>query len=466
MSIEKVLVVDDEVLIRSFLIEALGRQGYEVTGAESGEKAVQLLKEKNYDLVITDMKMPGLSGMDVLRKIKELAPSTVVIIMTAFGSIENAVEAMSLGAFNYLIKPFSPDTIEAMIQKAKEHRSLVEENNYLRSQVRNQGNGTQIIATSPIMKKIIADVKKVAASNATIFISGESGTGKEVIAHAIHHHSQRSSRPYIRVNCAAIPETLIESEFFGHEKGSFTGAHAKRIGRFELAHEGTLLLDEITEIPIGIQAKLLRVIQEMEFERVGGHKPIKVDVRLVSTTNRDMRQAIADNLFRKDLYYRLNVVPIFLPPLRDRREDIIPFAEYFLAKLCQENHKKQKRFSKQALKSLLAYPWPGNIRELANTIERAIVMDYANVIEKDHLYLPEQITAPSSDETGESFLPIGVSLRELEKRFIIETLQAKSLNKNTAAQTLGITTRTLRNKLKEYHGGMETVTKTEKLHGS
>jgi two-component system, NtrC family, response regulator AtoC len=460
MSIEKILIVDDELIVRNFLAETLRRKGIEVVTAENGLKAQNLLKDTVFDMVITDMKMPDITGIDVLRKVKELSPTTIVIVITAFGSIENAVEAMHLGAFNYLIKPFSPDTIEAIIEKAKEHVSLIEENQYLRQQVSSDGhrNYNQIVGESPIMKKIIADVTQVAKSNASIFITGESGTGKEVIAHAIHFQSTRINRPFIKVNCAAIPDTLVESEFFGHEKGAFTGANAKKAGRFELAHTGTLLLDEVTEIPLSLQAKLLRVIQEHEFERVGGTKPIKTDVRLIATTNRDIKQAIENNVFRGDLYYRLNVVPIDLPPLRDRREDIIPLAEYFLKKMCQENHREGKQLTNEAKRKLLDYPWPGNARELANILERAVVMDTSKLIDSGHLYL-ENTSPPKQPASFNPLpiapsppnpLPVGMTLEELEKRLIIETLQANENNRTRTAQVLGISIRTLRNKLHEY----------------
>ncbi len=384
MAIEKILVVDDEALMRQFLEEALSRSGFEVDIAQNGKEAFALLRKNSYDLVITDMKMPDHTGLDVLKKTKELSPQTVVLVMTAFGTIENAVEAMKLGAFNYLLKPFTPDAIETLIEKAAEHRALVEENTYLREQVTSKG---QIIAESPIMKKLLEEAVRVAKSQASVLIHGESGTGKEVIAGAIHAHSMRASNPYIRVNCAAVPDTLIESEFFGHEKGSFTGANAKRLGRFELANGGTLLLDEVTEIPLNLQPKLLRVVQEQEFERVGGTRPVSVDVRLISTSNRDLKEAIEEKVFREDLFYRLNVVPIHLPPLRERKEDILPLVDYFLGKFCAENGKKKKTLTKKAKEKLVNYPWPGNIRELANVMERVVVLDFGEKIEPAHFTL-------------------------------------------------------------------------------
>lgn len=389
MSIEKILVIDDEELIRRFLKETLERKHLDVTLAKDGVEAIKALKNSSFDLIITDMKLPDTTGIDILKKAKELYPSTIVIVITAFGTIENAVDAIKLGAFTYLIKPFCADTIETAIEKINEHILLVSENQYLRQQVASGGRHTksQVICESPAMKQILAQVNQVAKSNASVFISGESGTGKEVIAQAIHENSPRGHNPYIKVNCAAIPETLMESEFFGHEKGAFTGASAKRLGRFELGNTGTLFLDEITEIPISLQAKLLRAIQEQEFERVGGTKPVKVDVRLISTTNRNIKEAIQNKVIREDLYYRLNVVPIHIPPLRERVEDIIPLANYFLERTSLENKFKQKTLSESAKKKLLSYAFPGNVRELGNIIERAAVMSASSEITDQDLFL-------------------------------------------------------------------------------
>lgn len=451
MTIEKILIVEDEMLLRNFLFETLKRKGMDVTAVENGEKALRILKDSSFDMVITDMKMPGLTGIDVLKKVKELSSGTMVIVITAFGSIENAVEAMRLGAFHYLIKPFSPDTIEAIIDKANEHQSLVAENHYLRQQVQSGSGRHQppmvCVGNSPALRKILENVKKIAQSNASVFITGESGTGKEVIAQTIHYHSLRSQRPFIKCNCAAIPDTLIESEFFGHEKGSFTGAHAKRLGRFELANQGTLLLDEVTEIPLSLQSKLLRAIQEQEFERVGGTKPIKVDVRLISTSNRNMEEAIAQKVLREDLFYRLNVVPIYLPPLRERKEDILPLAEYFLQVICRENHSETKELTPEAQKVLLDYSWPGNVRELANIIERAVVMDSNRMISPEYL----TIGTGAAGHAAVNKLPVGMTLQELEKRLIVETLEAHKNDRNKAALTLGISIRSLRTKLSTHN---------------
>lgn len=449
MPIEKILVIDQEAAVRDFLSENLHNKGFEVETIDNGIKAIKRLQDSSFDLIITEMRPGDLSGLDILRKVKEDYPNTIVIVVTAFGSIENSVEAMRLGAFTYILKPFSADAIFAAIEKAKEHVTLVAENHYLRHQVSNGGGRTKrkIVAESSLMKQILAEVEQVAKSNANILISGESGTGKEVIAHTIHYHSSRANRPFIKVNCAAVPETLIESEFFGHEKGAFTGANLKHLGRFELANGGSLLLDEVTEIPLGIQAKLLRVIQEQEFERVGGSKPVKVDVRVISTSNRNLQEALEQKVLRKDLYYRLNVVPICLPPLRDRCDDIIPLAEYFLEKNCIDNSKPLRRLTEEAKKALLEYPWPGNIRELANVIERSVVLDHERVLTRENLRLEQSINVPV---VGGNSLPLGISLEELEKRMIIETLQYHQNDNVKAAEVLGISLRRLRSKLQMY----------------
>ena len=441
MAIEKILVVDDEVLMRNFLVEAFKRKGLDAVSAENGAKALQMIKEHSFDLVITDMKMPGMTGLELLKGVKEISPRTLVIVVTAFGTIENAVEAMQSGAFHYLIKPFSLESLMANIEKANQHLLLVEENHYLREQVGTNPAMRPVIAESPAMKKVLEEVQQIAKSNANVFIHGETGTGKEVMAHLVHYYSPRANQPFIKVNCAAVPEALVESEFFGHEKGAFTGALTKRLGRFELADKGSLLLDEITEIPLALQAKLLRVTQELEFERVGGSKSIKVDVRLISTSNRDMREAITNKILREDLYYRLNVVPINLPPLRERKEDILLLAEYFIEKTCQSNHIDKKKLSPGANQLLLSYQWPGNVRELANVIERAVVMDRGKVIQGDHLYLEGPlVTNPI----------MGKTLQELEKQLIIETLQMHD-NPTKVAEQLGISIKSLRDKLLEHN---------------
>lgn len=438
--IEKVLVVDDEPLMLRFIGDLLKRLGKEVSSATNGAEAIELLKSEPFDLVITDMKMPRKNGLDVLRHAKSISPAPFVIMATAHGTIEAAVDAMQEGAFHYIIKPFAPEALEQLLARAEEHLRLTRENTFYKE----DSKYPHLIAQSPSMQKIMKDLKKIAKANASVFITGESGTGKEVIAGWIHEMSSRSHYPFVKVNCAAIPETLLESEFFGHEKGSFTGAHIKKTGRFELADQGTLLLDEVTEIPLVLQPKLLRAIQEQEFERVGGTRALKVNLRFLATSNRNMQEAIETKVFREDLYYRLNVVPIQIPPLRERREDIIPLAHYFLEKFCKENHKQPKTFKETAEKKLLDYPWPGNVRELANIIERTVVLDFDPIIDPEHLYLDSSVSTPS--KTAKK----GMLLHEMEKSLILETLEANHRNRTKTAAQLGISVRTLRNKLQEY----------------
>lgn len=443
---DRVLVADDEPLMRNFVAETLRRLGKEVRIAADGAEAIGMLEAEHFDLVVSDLKMPKKNGLDVLKAAKLHHPQVIVILATAFGSVETAVEAMKLGAFNFLIKPFSPEALETTIEKAEEHVQLLKENRFLREE-QVLSKCPELIACSPAMKKMVQDLEKIAKSQASVFITGESGTGKEVIAAAIHRLSPRSSQPFIRVNCAAIPEALVESEFFGHERGAFTGAQGRKTGRFELADKGTLLLDEVTEIPLNLQAKLLRAIQEQEFERVGGTRSVKVNIRFLATSNRNMQEAIESKIFREDLFYRLNVVPISIPPLRQRPEDILPLAEHFLARFCAENHKPVKSFTKNAAQKLLAYHWPGNVRELANIIERTVVLDFDATIDAEHLYLN---TLPSVPTKAPLSLPIGITLHELEKRLILETFEAQGQNRTKTASLLGISVRTLRNKLHEY----------------
>ena len=440
MFMERILVADDDPLVRNFSAEVLRRLGKEVVTAANGAEAIaHLEKEETFDLILTDRKMPQKDGFAVLKRAKELQPSVFVIMMTAFGSVESAVEAMQLGAFNYLIKPFSPEALEAVVAQCESQSKVLKENRYLRE----ASLSPQLITESSTMKRVLLNLEKIAKSHASVFITGESGTGKEVIAGAIHRLSSRSQHPFVKVNCAAIAETLIESEFFGHEKGSFTGAQSRKTGRFELADKGTLLLDEVTEIPSALQPKLLRAIQEQEFDRVGGVRPIRVNVRFLATSNRDMQEAIETKVFREDLYYRLNVVPLHLPPLRARKEDILPLANFFLQKFCAENHKALKKLSGNAEQKLQDYHWPGNVRELANIIERTVVLDFEEAIDASHLYL-EPIAAAKPKPM------IGCTLHEMEKRLILETLEAHHQSRAKAAALLGISARTLRNKLQEY----------------
>ncbi|NGX34145.1 MAG: Transcriptional regulatory protein ZraR [Candidatus Anoxychlamydiales bacterium] len=448
--INKILVVDDEPLIRNFLKEALTRLNKQVFTAQNGFDAIKKIENQNFDLIITDIKMPKKSGIDVLKFVKQKNKNAMVIVISAFAKINLAIEALNLGALNYLVKPFSFDTLKAIINKAEEHQDLISENLSLKKEI--SDCSFDIIAKSFYMQNLVNSIEKIALSKSSVFISGESGVGKEIIAKLIHQRSLRAKNPFIKVNLAAISPTLLESEFFGHEKGAFTGADFQKKGRFELASKGTLLLDEITEIPINLQAKLLRVLQEKEFERVGSSTPIKVDIRVISITNQDIEIAIKNKIFREDLFYRLNVIPIKILPLRERKEDILALAHYFLMKFSKENNKPIKILSKKAQKKLLNYPWPGNARELANMIERTIVMEKSKIIEENHLLLDTSSNKKNlTDQTTIEEGYIGKKISDVEKILILKTLENQKFNRSKAAKILGISTRTLRNKLNIYN---------------
>ena len=447
MRIEKILVVDDDALSRSYVSEVLVRNGYVVENAENGHKAVTMALNCRYDIVFLDLKMPGLSGLEVLKKLKKHTKETIVVIMTAFGSIESAVEAMRMGAYDYVIKPISIDQIEFLLKKVQERQRLIDENNYWRSKV--DGNGDlqePIMNKRSKMYKIYQNVKKIAQSKASVLIQGESGTGKEIIAQSIYSQSKRNSGPFIKVNCAALSESLLESELFGHERGSFTGADLKRLGRFELANNGTLLLDEISEVSPKIQSKLLRVLEEEEFERVGGSKTLKVDVRIIATTNRDIPVEIEKNRFRQDLYFRLNVIPIIIPPLRERKEDIPELVEYFLKKFSCGVNASVKEISDKAKDMLCQYYWPGNIRELKNLIHRCVVMIDSDILLPEHFENMLNVNIAQKEYE----LSSGQTIEDVERVLIYKTLEETDGNKTRAAEILKITPRTLRNKLNKY----------------
>ncbi len=448
MSIEKVMVVDDDMLGREYLCETLVRCGYEVTPISDGQQAITRLSKEGHDLIFLDMKMPGMSGMEVLEKVKNISPETVVILMTAYGTIETAVEAMKKGAYDYIIKPFSPDQIEHLISRVIERQKLITENRYWRNNSHIDEKLNPIFSKNSRMAQIYEQIKKVAQSKASVLIQGESGTGKELIAHAIHSHSPRCEKPFIRVNCAALAETLLESELFGHERGAYTGAVSKHVGRFELANEGTLLLDEISEISPNIQAKLLRVLEEEEFERVGGEKTIRINVRIVATTNRNLVNEIREGTFREDLFYRLNVVPIYLPPLRERREDIPLLINYYIKKYSLENTATVKSLDKDAMEYLCQYNWPGNIRELRNVIQRAVVMGSSEILQLEQI---SSLIMYHDLRQSEKIVASGKAIEDVEKDLIYNTLEMTGGNKTRAAELLKITTRTLRNKLSRYN---------------
>ncbi|MCP4268131.1 MAG: sigma-54-dependent Fis family transcriptional regulator [Candidatus Brocadiaceae bacterium] len=446
MSIERILVVDDDDLSRSYLSEALQRNGYLVDNASDGQEAISMTDKQCYDMVFLDMRMPMMNGLKVLERVKKKSKETIVVMMTAYGSIESAVEAMQKGAYDYIIKPFSLENIELLLKRVQERQKLIDENKYWRSRVDSNGECEFVVDKRSKMFNVLNNVKRIAQSKASVLIQGESGTGKELIAHSIYSYSQRKSKPFIKVNCAALSESLLESELFGHEKGSFTGADLKRMGRFELANGGTLLLDEISEVSPKIQAKLLRVLEQEEFERVGGSKTLKVDVRIIATTNRNLYKDIENNNFRQDLYFRLNVIPVILPSLRERKEDIPVLADYFLNKYVSGIDTNLRRISADAKKILAQYDWRGNVRELKNLIHRCTVMVDSEVLLPEHFEHMLNVRKPGKDNG----LTVGQTIEDVERELIYKTLENTGGNKTRAAEILDVTPRTLRNKLSRY----------------
>ena len=445
-----ILVIDDEPLMREYVEEAMTRAGHAVNGAGSGREGLALFDELAHDLVITDLKMTPMDGLEVLRRLRERAPGLPVIVMTAYGTIETAVAALKEGAADYILKPFTPDAIELAVSRAIEHARLTRENRFLRAELDAKYDFSGMVGDSPAMRHVYEDVRKVADSRATVLIRGESGTGKELVAAAIHHAGKRRERPFIKVNCAALSAGILESELFGHEKGAFTGAHERKIGRFELADTGTLLLDEVSEIGAQLQPKLLRALQEREFERVGGVKTIPVDTRILATSNRALERAVEEGAFRQDLFFRLNVISIMLPPLRERREDIPALMDHFLKRFNRENGRHLQGFTPAARRLFLEYPWPGNVRELQNAIERAVVLASEEWLDTQHFQLNAPMNGGRSAAAG--FQP-GTTVAEMEKQLIFQALDYCGQNRTQAARMLGISVRTLRNKLKEYKGG-------------
>jgi len=445
----KILVVEDNDLLRSSVVQALVENGHNVSEVGDGEEATERLQEESYDIVLTDMRMPKKSGLEVLRFAKQVNDLTVAIVMTAFGTIESAVEAMKSGAYDYIQKPFELEELEVKINRALEHRRDTGVLQILRSQSSQALEHNNIVGNSPQLRKIFEIIKKIARSNASILITGETGTGKELIASLAHYNSLRAKQSFVKVNCAALQENLLESELFGHEKGAFTSADRQRIGRFEQANGGTLFLDEIGDMSASTQAKVLRVLQEQEFERLGGMKTIKVDVRIIAATNKNLKEAIANNAFREDLYYRLNTVGIETPALRERKEDVLPLANYFAKKYCEELKKTISGFSPQAVKYLTRHNWPGNIRELQNTIERAVLMAESNLIGVEDLTLnATKGDASSIDALGIKIPPCGIKLDDLERSTIIEALKMTNWVQKDAAELLGVSRRVLNYKVK------------------
>jgi DNA-binding NtrC family response regulator len=456
MARENILVVDDEPDMRDALTAALRREGLCVSTAANGIEALEKVQGQSFDLIITDVRMPRMGGLALLQELKRTSAAIPVIMMTGYGRIEDAVEAMKAGAFDYLLKPFSLEDLKTAVTKALVPRDgparpMAEVSRHEEQESPEAGVDIErpIVTQDPRMLQVIELAKEAASSKATVLIQGESGTGKEVLARYIHANSPRNTQPFVAVNCAAIPEGLLESELFGHEKGAFTGAITKQVGKFEWAHRGTILLDEISEMPLTLQAKLLRVLQEHEIERVGGRKPVPVDIRVIATTNRRLKDHTAAGKFREDLYYRLNVIPLNIPPLRERKNDIPLLIEHFIRKHRRGGNQPLLYMGQDTIQHFLQYDWPGNIRELENMVERWLVLYQGGFLTTGQLFLNEGAASLPPASLGKP----SMSVREMERALIMETLQAMNGNRTQAAKVLGISLRTLRNKLREYQGG-------------
>ena len=444
----KILIVDDEPSHRLMLSAHL-KSGYDISEASDGLQAMEAVKKQFFNLVLMDIRMPGMDGLEALRQIKAISPGIVVFIMTAFESVETAREALRQGASDYIVKPVDAEELLANIEREFAYSALQRENTLLKERLGEQFAESNIIARSPKMQEVLENIALIAPSDATVLILGASGTGKELVANLIHERSTRAKKPFIKLHCAALTEALLESELFGHEKGSFTGATEQKPGRFELANGGSFFLDEVGEMSPTTQVKLLRVLQEQQFERVGGTESITVDTRIIAATNKELGKEVEANRFREDLYYRLNVVPIQLPPLRDRKEDIPPLAEYFLKFYREKNHREIEQLLPEALDLMMRYDWPGNVRELENTIERGVIIARSEYLTPDEL--PPNIRQIAESTTGyDSEVTVGNTLKEMEKEFIAQTLASVAGNRTRTAKLLGITRKTLQNKIREY----------------
>jgi DNA-binding NtrC family response regulator len=442
-----ILVVEDEVNIRNPLVTVLGKKGYRVSGAGTGEEALRHLEEDRLDLVITDLRMPGIGGIELLRRLKDKWSDIEVVVMTAFGSIDTAVEAMRLGAYDYLTKPIDRERFSVVVEKALERHALAFENKRLRDRLETRTRFDQMVGESEAMQRVYSLVEVVAGSDVTVLLTGESGTGKELVARAIHHKSPRADGPFVTLNCGALPDNLFESELFGYEKGAFTGAVGTKMGRFELADGGTLLLDEGGEVSLKSQVDFLRVLETKEFRRLGGTKLINVDTRILAATNRNLEEAVKQGEFREDLYYRLNVVPIRLPPLRERADDIPLLVDRYLAEFCEKHQRETKEVSREAMRQLRLYGWPGNIRQLRNLMERLVITVKDTTIQPAHL--PEEIQA-SMEDARTMVVTLGTTLKHIERDVIQRTLKEVTNHREKASKLLGISLRALQYKIKEY----------------
>jgi DNA-binding NtrC family response regulator len=446
-----ILVIEDKSAMQQMLAATLSTEGFEVELASDGEEGINRAREKRYDIILTDLKLPGADGLQVLSETKKGDPEAPVIVMTAYATVENAVQAIKLGAFDFLTKPFDTDRLSILIKRALENRRLIAENTLLREELAQAVGIEEIIGKSEKMAQASELVQKVSPSDTTVLLQGESGTGKELFARAIHHLSPRRNGPYVAINCAAIPRELLENELFGSERGAFTSSIARKMGKFEIAEQGTIFLDEVGDLDISLQAKLLRVLQEKRFERLGGTKTINVNVRVVAATNMDLREAITRKTFREDLFYRLSVFPITIPPLRERREDIPALSEYFIRRFSSEMKKKPVKLSREALALLEKYHWPGNVRELENTIERAIILCEGRTITPEHLAIRLPRAGEISLREGAGLKEVGAMAQaEAEKSLIRRILTQTHGNKRRTAEILKIDYTTLFEKLKKY----------------
>jgi len=446
MQEHSILVVDDEPEMRAALSHSLSRSGYSVESASSGFEALEKVKKDEFGIIITDIKMPEMSGMQVLEQVKKISPHIPVIIMTAFGTINNAVEAMKEGASDYIIKPFSSEILDETVKKVFEKLNGHKKGKRQNFDCKENTEAKEIITEDPNMLKILESARNVAATNSTVLILGESGTGKEMLAAYIHKNSGKSEPSYVALNCAALPENLAESELFGHEKGSFTGAANRKLGKLEMANQGTIVLDEIGEMPLSLQAKLLRALQERKVDRIGGNRPVPFNGRIIAISNVDLKNAVKEKKFREDLFYRVNVIPFTIPPLRHRKSDIPLLADYFLKKYCSLNNRETMTITEESISLLKKCEWKGNIRELENVIERAVIMGGGKHLQPKHLFLEETIDSENNDIPFRA----GTSVKEMEKSLIFRTLEETNDNRTHAAKLLGISIRTLRNKLREY----------------
>ena len=443
----KLLLVDDDKNALDGLVKILTHDGYPVSGVLSGYEALSLLSKKNFDIIVTDMKLPGIGGLSLIHEIRKKEESVAIVVITAYSSVKTAVEAIKCGADDYLTKPINIEELKLVLEKIWERQQLIAQNRMLKEKLKDKYKSSELVGSTPQMKQIFHMIADVAPSTASILILGETGTGKELVANAIHYQSDRACMPFVALHCAALSEGVLESELFGHEKGSFTGAIQSRKGRFEIADGGTLFLDEVGEMSLKVQVKLLRVLEKGEFERVGGEKTLKVDVRLITATNRDLEKEVSEGRFREDLFYRLNVIAIHLPPLRERREDIPILSNFFVIKYTKKYKKEIKGFTPEAMEALCAYHWPGNVRELENVVERAIVLCKKNTILVDHL--PGNVI-PDKDDLSVIKIPVGISLKDAEKEIIQKTLQMTRGSKKEAARILGISHRKIEYKVKEW----------------